>query len=75
MSMEVRIIVGAEAAYACIKTKTITMDVRLSPGKSAVQSLEETVREMMGDIERRELRAHLIRMAADKLAEQEEKMA
>ena len=69
--MKVTTIIGAEAAYVCIKTPTTTMDVRLSPGKSAVQSLEETVREMMLDIERREIRAHLIRMAADKLAEEQ----
>ena len=39
--MKVKIIVGAQAAYACIETNNISMDVRLSSGKSAIQSLRE----------------------------------
>lgn len=66
--MKVRIIVGAQAAYACIETPTRSMDVKLNPGKSAIDSLEQTAREMMEDIERRQLRAALIRAAADHLA-------
>lgn len=37
--MEVRILVGAQDAYACIKTTKTSLDIRLAHGKSPVQSL------------------------------------
>lgn len=32
--MQVRVIVGAQAAYACISHESGTLDVRLNPGRS-----------------------------------------
>lgn len=40
--MKVRVLVGAAYAYACIKYKNGTMDVRLEPGRSAASSLRES---------------------------------
>lgn len=40
--MNVRIVVGAEAAYACIEPHGQPLDIKLSPGRSASQSLRET---------------------------------
>lgn len=40
--MKVNILIGAAYAYACIKYKTGSMDVRLEPGRSAAQSLRES---------------------------------
>jgi hypothetical protein len=37
--MDVRILVGAEHAYACIKTRNKSMDIRLDHGVSASTSL------------------------------------
>lgn len=37
--MKVRVIVGAQAAYACITHDNGTIDVQLKPGRSARQSL------------------------------------
>lgn len=43
--MKVKILVGAQAAYACIETSNRTLDVRLSSGKSAAQSLRQYAQE------------------------------
>ena len=40
--MKVCILVGAAHAYACIKYKNGTMDVRLEPGRSPARSLRES---------------------------------
>ena len=40
--MKVNLLIGAAYAYACIKYKTGSMDVRLEPGRSAAQSLRES---------------------------------
>jgi hypothetical protein len=40
--MQVRVICGAQSAYACIKTPTTSLDMMLSPGRSAPQSLRES---------------------------------
>lgn len=42
--MKVRILVGANA-YACIEDAGRSMDVRLSPGRSAPTSMRETAKE------------------------------
>jgi hypothetical protein len=53
----VRVIVGASHAYACITGPGYSSDVRLSPGKSVVNSLRETLAEMDADIAKRQKRA------------------
>lgn len=44
--MNVRIIVGASAAYASISDAGFSADVRLSPGRSAAASLRQSAAEM-----------------------------
>ncbi len=39
--MRVTTFIGAEAAYAVIKTERVSMDIRLEPGRSAAKSLRE----------------------------------
>jgi hypothetical protein len=67
MTMSVRILVGAQSAYACIKTETTSLDVQLSAGKSPKTSLGETVKEMREKAERMNKRADLIEAAASQL--------
>lgn len=43
--MKVRVMVGAQAAYACITTESTSLDVRLEAGRSAQQSLQEFAQE------------------------------
>lgn len=43
-AMKVKILVGA-AAYACIETKSISMDIKLEPGRSPSKSLREYAEE------------------------------
>lgn len=62
--MDVRILILAEAAYACIKTDTATLDVRLSAGKSASDSLRETAQDWRAQAARLERRAKLAEEAA-----------
>lgn len=69
--MRVTILVGAEAAYACIKSLGHDMDVRLSPGRSAAQSLRETAEEMRQQAARLQARAMIITEAAYQLDEDE----
>ena len=68
--MEVRIIVGAQTAYACIKTDGASLDVQLSPGKSAAQSLREYSYELGVKVARLERQAALVCMAIAKLEQQ-----
>lgn len=67
--MRIRTIIGAEAAYACIQSLHITMDVRLEPGRSAAQSLRETAEEWREKARRLQDRADLLSVAAAKLDE------
>jgi predicted anti-sigma-YlaC factor YlaD len=62
--MKVRIIVGAQAAYACITHDRGTMDVRLSPGCSAHRSLFEYAGELRQKAAEQIERAALIEQAA-----------
>jgi len=43
--MKVRVIIGAQAAYACITTESISLDIRLESGRSAQRSLQEFAQE------------------------------
>jgi len=63
--MKVYVIVGAQAAYACITHNNGTMDVRLKPGRSARQSLQETAGEMRARAAEMIRRAELIERAAE----------
>ncbi len=65
--MKVRVIIGAQAAYACIETDTTSMDVRLEPGRSAAQALREFADDLKGQSERLQKRAALAVAAADQL--------
>lgn len=65
--MQVNILIGANA-YACIKTESTSMDVRLSPGKSAAVSLIESASEMRAKAAQLLKHAELIMQAADSLA-------
>lgn len=55
--LKVTILVGAADAYACIRSKTTSMDVRLDHGKSAEASLAGSALEL------REKAAHLLQQA------------
>lgn len=69
--MEVRILVGYEAAYACIKTPGVSvMDVRLHAGRSAQKSLRETAKEQREKAARLIRQAELMEAAAVHLDEQ-----
>lgn len=63
--MKVKILVGAQAAYACIDAGTITMDVRLEAGRSPAKSLREFAAEQQEKAARLVRRAALAREAAD----------
>ena len=65
--MQTRIIIGA-SAYCHIKTDTTSLDVLLSPGRSASQSLRESAAEMREQAARLTRRAELLVAAADHLA-------
>lgn len=67
--MRVTTFVGAEAAYACIKSLHVNMDVRLEPGRSAAQSLLETAAEWRQKAGRLQQRAMLLEEAAHQLKE------
>ena len=65
-------IIGAQAAYACIQSLGISMDVRLEPGRSAAQSLRETAEEWRQKAARLQRDAILLGDAAAKLEEDEQ---
>lgn len=70
--MKVRVIVGAQAAYACITYDNGgAMDVQLEPGRSARQSLQETAEEMRARAAKMIRRAELIETAAELLAQED----
>ena len=62
--MKVRTIIGAQAAYACIETESVSMDVRLEPGRSASKSLREWAEEQMSKADRLTRNAALALQAA-----------
>ena len=63
-SMKVNVIFGAQSAFACIKTPTRTLDVKLEPGRSAAKSLVESATEMREKAAKLIDRATLIETAA-----------
>jgi len=69
--MRVRTIVGAQAAYVCIESLGISLDVRLEPGRSAAQSLRETAEEWRAKAARLQRDAILLGDAAAQLEEDE----
>lgn len=63
----VRMFIGANA-YAVIRHgDSCQTDIRLSPGKSAQESLREYARELQAEIVRKQSLAELARAAADHL--------
>lgn len=50
--MKVKVIIGAQAAYACIDTESKSLDIRLEPGRSAAQSLREWAEEQKRQADR-----------------------
>lgn len=65
--MQVSTIVGAQAAYACIKTVDVSLDVRLEPGKSAPASLRQWAAEQIATAERLQRNASLALAASMQL--------
>lgn len=65
--MKVRTIIGAQAAYACIETESVSMDIRLEPGRSAAKSLREWAEEQMNKADRLNRNAELALQAAKQL--------
>ena len=62
--MKVRVLVLAEAAYACIETAGGNFDVRLEPGRSPAKSLQETAEALEDQAWRMMGRANRMREAA-----------
>jgi hypothetical protein len=62
--MEVKVMCGAQYAYACLKAENFSMDVQLSHGKSAEKSLRQSAAEMIEDAQRRMARANRMLQAA-----------
>ena len=62
--MKVRVMIGAQAAYACIETATNSMDIRLEAGRSAEQSLREFALEQQEKAARATRYAAIAREAA-----------
>jgi hypothetical protein len=67
MKPDVKIIIGAQSAYACIRTPTVVLDVRLQAGRSARASLEDSASEMRNKAAALLKRAELIQSAAHTL--------
>lgn len=67
--MRVHTFIGAQAAYACIKSLHVSLDVRLEPGRSAPQSLRETAQEWRQKAARLQRDAMLAEEAAHQLEE------
>ena len=65
--MNVKILVGAEAAYACIKLSDLTLDIKLEPGRSAQQALRDWAEEMRKKSLRLDRDAMLASLAANQL--------
>ena len=61
---KVRILVGAEGSYACIKTETKSLDVFLAPGKGAADRMLESAQEMRAKAARLLANAALVESAA-----------
>lgn len=66
----VHIIVGAERAYATIKTSSRALDVALAPGKGAAASLRESAQELREKIARLQSQADLMEQASAFLEDQ-----
>lgn len=68
--MKVRVIIGAQAAYACINTESTSMDIRLEGGRSAAQSLREWAEEQKQRADRLDRQAALAMAAATHLEQE-----
>jgi len=68
--MKVRTFIGAQAAYACITTDNLSLDIRLYPGKSAAEALREWAMDQQVAASRLTRHAALAREAASILENQ-----
>ncbi len=64
-NFKVSVIIGAQYAYACIKTPHVSLDVQLSAGRGPAQSLRESAAEMRAQALKINARAALIERAAE----------
>ena len=62
--MKVLTIIGAREAYACIEAESVSMNIRLEPGRSAAQSLREWADEQATKADRLRRNAELALQAA-----------
>jgi hypothetical protein len=62
--MQVKILIGAEAAYACINTQFHKLDVKLDPGRPPWASLRSTADEMRQQAAKLQQRAMLMEEAS-----------
>ena len=69
--MRVKILIGAESAYACINTSFVKLDVKLEPGRAAWVSLRESAEDMRQQAARLQQRAMLMEEAAYQLEDDE----
>jgi len=65
--MRVKILIGAECAYACINTQFVKLDVKLDPGRAAWVSLRESAEELRQQAAKLQQRAMLMEEAAYQL--------
>jgi hypothetical protein len=72
-AMQTKIIIGAKSAYARIQSSHVNMDVLLSPGRPASESLRETASEWREKAVRLQQRALLLEEAAAQLDKDQEK--
>jgi hypothetical protein len=63
----VRLLIGAQAAYACITTATGSLDVRLNPGKGPRKALLEFAEEQRAKAARLLHQAELAEAAAERV--------
>jgi len=62
--LQVRVIVGASHAYACINGNRFSLDVQLNGGQSASSSLRQSAEELRKKAEENILRAERMEAAA-----------
>jgi hypothetical protein len=70
--MKVTTMIGATGAYACIVKGQRTLDVLLSPGRSAFVSLRESAQELREKAAKLQDRAALMEEAAELLRSEKE---
>lgn len=62
--MKVGVLVGAEAAYACIETDTFRLDVKLPGGRGPSEDLRRVAEKLQEEVDRKQKRVERILQAA-----------